>query len=211
MAQNSLDAAVAASGSAVGLTRAFFVGATVGEASRAGVSTTATAGPAVEAPLAPGTFETGGGWVGSGAGTEAAGNEVGTGGSSPTSFSLFFESASTASTTTAIARRPPPRTKDEILFFVRVGGGAAAPAPFAITSPIRRPVVIVGDSESATGVAAAGIGGRAGTAVEPASAGRLPTGGETLTAAVGAIEVGVAGTARGATGGGGAGGGRTRL
>src|SRR5450759_3280947 len=211
-----MAAAVASWGAAVGVTRAFFVGAMVGEASRAGVSTTATAGPAVEAPIASDTFAAGGGWVGTGAGMEAAGAEVGTGGSSPTSFSLFFESASTPSTTAATARRPPPRTKGETPFFF--GGDAAAPAAFATASPMRRPVVIGGDSESGSGAATAGIDAIVGADVTASSADfpsgpAFPTGIDTRIAAVGAFDARTpgGGGASGATGGGVPDGGRPRL
>src|SRR5512143_1813023 len=156
-------AVAASSGAAVGLTRAFFVGAKVGEAPGTGVSTIAIEGPAVEAEVAAGSwvgFDAGGGEVGAGAGAETAGGEVGTGGGSLTPFSLLFESARTPSTTARTARRPPPRTKGEKPFFFG-GGGAAGTGPFAISSPMRRPVVIVGDSESGTGNGGSGILGRA--------------------------------------------------
>ncbi|MGE5715713.1 MAG: hypothetical protein ACM369_03595, partial [Acidobacteriota bacterium] len=61
---------------------------------------------------------------------------------------------------------------------------------------MRRPVVIVGDSESGTGNGGSGILGRAGATVS----GAFPTGGETRAAAVGAIDAAMAEPARGAIG-----------
>src|SRR5450759_3102344 len=170
-----MAAAVASWGPAVGVTRAFFVGAMVGEASRAGVPTTAPAGPAVDAQVAPSTL-----------------------------------------TTAATARRPPPRTKGETPFFF--GGDAAAPAAFATASPMRRPVVIVGDSESGSGAATAGIDAIVGAHVTASSADfpsgpAFPTGIDTRIAAVGAFDARTpgGGGASGATGGGVPDGGRPRL
>ena len=71
---------------------------------------------------------------------------------------------------------------------------------------MRRPVVIVGDSDSASCGITAGISGRAGTTVEPGSSSGFEGAGVTR---VGAVEVGAA-PGRGATGGGAPGEERTR-